>query len=189
MSNNKTFTVTINNITYQIKEERKPLNRLLVVSRISPDLDIPTELGKFEFSLTLPSIFASDGKLTHEKKKGDIAVRLQNYLQTREEKEDIQISDARKVIIFDTMAIANKTDIKKNDIKNCLEFASNFMDIIDKQASGFQEVRIIFDCCDTDSLKNVTRKDCTKQFNAVHYKVTDSTRIAHLNTKEFLASI
>ena len=49
MSNNKTFTVTINNITYQIKEERKPLNRLLVVSRISPDLDIPTELGKFEF--------------------------------------------------------------------------------------------------------------------------------------------
>ena len=35
----------------------------------------------------------------------------------------------------------------------------------------------------------MTRKDRTKQFNAVHYKVTHSTRIAHLNTKEFLASI
>ena len=33
------------------------------------------------------------------------------------------------------------------------------------------------------------RKERTKQFNNVHYKVTDSTRIAHLDTKEFLASI
>ena len=38
-------------------------------------------------------------------------------------------------------------------------------------------------------MKNVTRKDRTEKFNAVHYKVTDSTRIAHLGTKEFLASI
>ena len=50
------------------------------------------------------------------------------------------MSDARKVIIFDAMAIVNKFDIKNSGIKNCLEFASNFMDIIDKQASGFQEV-------------------------------------------------
>ena len=99
------------------------------------------------------------------------------------------MSDARKVIIFDAMAIVNKIGIKKSGIKNCLEFASNFMDIIDKQASGFQELRVIFDRYDTDSLKNVTRKDRTKQFNAVHYEVTDSTIITHLDTKEFLASI
>ena len=189
MSNNRAFTVTINNKTYQIKEERKLLNRLLIVSRTRPDLDLPKELGKYEFSLTHPSIFASDGTLNHEKKKSHIAVQLRYYQQPSEEQEDIQMSDARKVIIFDAMTIVNKIDIKNSGIENCLEFASNFMDIIDKQASGFQEVRIIFDCCDTDSLKNVTRKDCTKQFNAVHYKVTDSTRIAHLNTKEFLASI
>ena len=78
------------------------------------------------------------------------------------------MGDARKVIIFDAMAIVNKIDIKNSGIKNCLEFASNFMDIIDKQASGFQEVSVIFDRYDTDSLKNVTRKDGTKQFNAVH---------------------
>ena len=63
------------------------------------------------------------------------------------------------------------------------------MDIIDKQASGFQEVHVIFDRYDTDSLKNVTREDRTKHFIAVHYKVDDSTKIAHLDTKEFLASI
>ena len=116
-------------------------------------------------------------------------MQLRNYQQPREEQEDIQMSDARKVIIFDAMAIVNKIDIKKSGIKNCLEFASNFMEIIDKQASGFQEVHVIFDRYDTDSLKNVTKKDRTMQFNAVHYKVTDSTRIAHLDIKEFLASI
>ena len=60
------------------------------------------------------------------------------------------------------MSIVNKIDIKKSGIKNRLEFVSNFMDIIDEQASGFQEVRIIFDRYDTDSLKNVTRKDRTE---------------------------
>ena len=137
VSNNKAFTVTINNETYQIKEERKLLNQLLVVSRTRPDLDLPTELEKYEFSVTPPSIFASDGTLNHEKKKSDIAVHLRNYQQPREEQENIQMSDVRKVIIFDAMAIVNKIDIKKNGMKNCLEFASNFMDIIDKQASGF----------------------------------------------------
>ena len=99
------------------------------------------------------------------------------------------MSDARKVIIFDAMTIVNKIDIKNSGIENCLEFASNFMDIIDKQASGFQEVHVIFDRYDADSLKNVTRKDRTKEFNALHYKVADSTRIAHLDPKEFLTSI
>ena len=91
--------------------------------------------------------------------------------------------DAKKVI-FDAMAIVDKTDIKKSGIKNCLEFARNFMDIIDKEASGFQEVGAILDLYDTDSLKNVTRKYHTKQFNVVHYNVTDSTRIAHLDKKK-----
>ena len=81
------------------------------------------------------------------------------------------------------------TKLTSRGIKNRLEFASNFMDIIDKQASGFQEVHVIFDRYDTDSLKNVTREDRTKHFIAVHYKVDDSTKIAHLDTKEFLASI
>ena len=81
------------------------------------------------------------------------------------------------------------TKLTSRGIKNCLEFASNFMDVIDKQASGFQEVRVIFHRYDTDSLKNVTREDRIKQFIAVHYKVDDSTKIAHLDTKEFLTSI
>ena len=91
-------------------------------------------MGKYKFSETSSSRFASDGTLNHEKKKSDIAVQLRNYQQPREEQEDTQISDTRKVIIFDAIAITNKINIKKSSIKNCLEFLSNFMDIIDKQA-------------------------------------------------------
>ena len=181
MSNNKAFTVTINNKTYQIKEERKLLNRLLIVSRTRPDLDLPKELGKYEFSVTPPSIFASDGTLNHEKKKSHIAVQLRYYQQPSEEQEDIQMSDARKVIIFDAMTIVNKIDIKNSGIENCLEFASNFMDIIDKQASGFQEVRIIFIVMTLIHWKIWLEKIVLNGLNAVHYKVTDSTRIAHLS--------
>ena len=133
--------------------------------------------------MTPPSIFASDGTLNHEKKKSDIAEQLRNYQQPREKQENILMRDARKVI-FDTMAIVDKTDIKKSGIKNCLEFARNFMDIIDKQASGFQEVGVILDLYVTDSLKNVARKYHTKQFNVAHYNVIDSTRIAHLDKKK-----
>ena len=103
--------------------------------------------------MTPPSIFASDGTWNHEKKEIDIAVQLWNYQQPREEHGDIKMSDARNYNNFDAMAVVYKTDIKKSGIKNCCEFASNFMDTIDKQVSGFQEVWVIFDCYDTDSLK------------------------------------
>ena len=56
-------------------------------------------------------------------------MQLRNYQQPREDQEDIQMSE---VIIFDAMAIINKIDIKNSGIKNCLEFASNIIDIIDK---------------------------------------------------------
>ena len=68
VSNDKAFTVTINNKTYQTKEERKLINRLLVVSRTRSDLDLPAELGKYEFFVTPPSIFASDGTWQKRKK-------------------------------------------------------------------------------------------------------------------------
>ena len=62
--------------------------------------------------MTPPSIFASDGTLNHEKKKSEIAVQLQNHQQPREEQEDIQMSDVRKVI-FDAVAIVKKMTPKR----------------------------------------------------------------------------
>ena len=72
------------------------------------------------------------------------------------------MSDVRNYINFDAMAVVYKTDIKKSGIKNCWEFAINFMDTIDKQVSGFQEVRIILTVM-TLIHWNVTRKYRIKQ--------------------------
>ena len=57
------------------------------------------------------------------------------------------------------------------------------------QASKFQEVHMIFDRFDEDSLKTMARRGSTKQFNIVYYKSTEFTRIVHCKTKECLASI
>ena len=76
MSNKKAFTVTINNQPYQIKEEKKFLNQLLVVSQTRPDLDLSTELGKYEFSVTPPSIFTSERNIKPRKEKSDIVTNL-----------------------------------------------------------------------------------------------------------------
>ena len=46
-----------------------------------------------------------------------------------------------------------------------------------------------FDRYDPQSLKNNLRSNRTKVFSAVHYKVSDNTRIMHLLTKQFLSSI
>ena len=46
------------------------------------------------------------------------------------------------------MAFVNKVNIKKNHIRNCEEFASCFLDIIDKETAEYYEVCIIFRLCD-----------------------------------------
>ena len=87
------------------------------------------------------------------------------------------------------MAFVNKVNIKKNYIRNCEEFASCFIDIIDKETAEYYVVRIIFFRYQKDSLKGNTREARTKGYSAVHYKASNATKIDPLETKDFLSSI
>ena len=69
--NNKIVMVTINQQIITITEERKLMNRLLVASRTRPDVDLQFCLGKYEFSVTPPSLFSPDGSL-HSTKDGSV---------------------------------------------------------------------------------------------------------------------
>ena len=69
-----------------IKEERKLINRLLVASRTRPDIDLQFCFDKYEFSVTPPSLFSSDGSLYSIKDKSVIAEELFK-LQVDEEME------------------------------------------------------------------------------------------------------
>ena len=171
VSNNKIAIVTVNQQITAIKEERKLMNRLLVASRTRPDTDLQFCLGKYEFSVTPPSLFSPDGSLHSTKDKSVIAEELFK-LQVDEEIESKPMNtDIRKVATVDRMAFINKVNIKKNHIRNCEEFASCFINIIDKETADYHEVRIVFDRYQKNFLKGNTRATRTKGYSAVHYSL------------------
>ena len=180
-SNNKTEKVILNNKTVQIKHERKLMNRLLVASRTRPDIDLPKYLGMYEFFVVPLSLFTPDGSLYYPKDKATIAAELRNF-QHENESESTEYdcsSNTRKVIIIDGMAIVNKINISSSQISNWVK----------NKTDDYDEFRVVFDRYDPKSLKNNTRSNRTKGLSAVYYKVSDTTRISHLSTKEFLSSI
>ena len=91
-----------------------------------------------------------------------------------------------KVIVFDGMAVVNKIDIKKIKLKSCSECASAFVQKVEKEAQGFDEVRVIFDPYTEESLKSGRRTGKTGG-ETVRYKISDDTVIEHLTTKQFLS--
>ena len=84
-----------------------------------------------------------------------------------------------KVIIFDTMAIVNKINIKKSKITMCADFAEVFVGRI------LNEGRVIFYRYVKGSLKTQTRIGRTGASSTV-YRALDETKIENLDTKEFL---
>ena len=84
------------------------------------------------------------------------------------------------------MAVVNKLDIEKMKLKSCSKFASAFVQKVEKEAQGFDKVRVIFDCYTEESLKYGTRTRRTGG-ETVRYKISDDTVIEHLTTKQFLS--
>ena len=117
---------------HSIKEERKLMNKLLVASRTRPDIDLQFCLGKYKFSVTPPSLFNPDGSLHSTKGKSVRAEELLKLQVDEEIEREPMDTDIRKVVVVDGMAFAKKVNIKKSHIRNCEEFASCFIDIIDK---------------------------------------------------------
>ena len=187
-SNSKRVTVSVNKQLVQVREERKLMTRLLVVSRTRPDIDLPKYLGMYEFSVVPRSLFTTDGT---RQMINLIAVELRKSQIVEENEESVEESSsnrARKVIIFDGKAIVNRVNIRKQKIENCAEFAEQFVNIIKREASGFDELRIVFDRYEEKSLKANTRAKRTRGVS-VQYKISDTTQIGHLMTKPFLSAI
>ena len=178
----------VNGKTLHIKEERKLMKRILIASQSRPEVDLPNILGNYEFPVVSLSLFGPDGSLYYAKDKSSIGTEFREFQRHEDYIEDEANSESGKATIFDAMSIVNKIDIKGESLENCDEFASKFCEI-NFQGRGFDEVRIIFDRYDVKSLKSNTRAGRNKGAVPVHYKVTDNTRICHLETKQFLASV
>ena len=74
----------------------------------------------------------------------------------------------------------------KMKLKLCSEFASVFVQKVEKEAQGFGKVRVIFDRYTEEPLKYGTRSRRTEG-EAVRCKISDCTVIEHLTTKQFLS--
>ena len=70
-----------------------------------------------------------------------------------------------------------------------MHFAECFPNIVNAETRGCNEARIIFDRNDPKSLKTNIRANPTAGLSFARYKVFDSTKIWHLQTKEFLSAI
>ena len=182
-SNCKITIITVN------QQKRKLMNRLLVASRTRPDIDLQFCLGKYEFSVTTPSLFSPDGSLHSNKDKSVIVEKLFKLQVDAEIESEPMDRDKKTVAIVDGKTFVNKVSIKKNHIRNCEEFASCFIDIIDKETAEYHEVHIVFHRYQKNSLKGNTRATRTKGYLAVHYKISDTTKIDHVQAKDFLSLI
>ena len=188
-TDNKVTIVKVNGETLHIKEERKLMNRILIASRSQPETDLPNIFGNYEFSVLPLSLLAPDSSLYDAKDKSSIAAELRKFKPGETYIEEEANNKNRKVTSFTAMAIVNQINIKVESLENCDEFVAKFCEIINFQGRGFDEVRIIFDHYDGKSLKSNTRADRNIGAVSLHCKVTDITRIRHLETKQFLASV
>ena len=76
----------------------------------------------------------------------------------------------------------------KTKLKSCLEFGSAFVTKFEKEAQGFDKVRVIPNRYTKESLKSGTRTTKTEG-EIVRFKISDDTVIEHLTTKQFLSDI
>ena len=181
----------IMSLNFFISTRGKKVNEASVSCFESPaDIDLLKYLVIYEFTVVPPSLFAPDGAFYKASDKADLAAKLRK-LQNNDPSNEVVNADLRKVIIIDGISFVNAVDIQKFQIKNCSDFVKCFLNIIKTETNGYNEGRIIFDRYDQKSLKANTspKANPIAGLSVVHYEVSDSTKIGHLTTNEFLSAI
>ena len=211
-SSNASAELKLGDKVIKIKEERGLLQRLIVITRSRPDLDLKDCIGTFEFGVIPRSLFASDGSLLLANDKASILHHLEkldtielndsqfvdeiNNLGVHDPTTENRFVDVRsnmnndspfRVLIIDGMALVNSIP-KKPKIKTCLDFADEFIEILCSMTEGYNEVRLVFDRYVNSSLKEQMR---TKRTNgkSTYYHVKDTTLIQNISLKDFLSDI
>ena len=87
------------------------------------------------------------------------------------------------------MPMVNRINIKKSKLSTCRDFAQSFSEIILSLTRRCEEIKVVFDHYDANSLKPQTRCSRINGITPVQYRVTDTTQISVLDIREFLASI
>ena len=79
-NSNSTTEVRTGDKLIKVKEERRLLQRLIIISRRRPDLDLKDCIGNYEFGIVPRSLFASDGSLLLPYDKAKILHHLEKLV-------------------------------------------------------------------------------------------------------------
>lgn len=181
-------TISHNNRTLKVREERDLLHRLLLVSRSRSDIDLKECIGNFEFGTVPRSLFASDGTLLLASDKSKIMVRLEDLVEKANLMKDrYPVNCAtNSFIIVDGMAVVQSIN-KSPEMKYCEDLAKAFVSKIIQEYRTYNNIHIVFDVYIETSLKTQMREKRNKGED-VYYHITDKTLIKNITLKEFLSS-
>lgn len=87
------------------------------------------------------------------------------------------------------MNFASKVNIKIFQLGPCLDFAECSISMITNEKRGYNEVMINLDRYGSKSLKSKAQAVCSKWLLSVQYNICHTTKIEHLENKNFISSI
>ena len=130
--------------------------------RTRHDIDLPSYLGDYEFSVVPRSLFTPDGQLYKSTGESVILNEMENLTN---QAQDVLFhtssvpNEKNNVIIFESMAIVNSISNENSmHIKTCEDFANVFTNQIIDESQRFSEIRLIFDFHLHTSLKSKNKE-------------------------------
>ena len=156
-----------------------------MVCKSRPEIDIQEAVGLHEFTVVPRSLFAREGTMLHCSCKSALMHILENAGGPSTNTQEI--TAGFQVAIVDGMAEVQSLD-KPEWIKNCRDLVEHFRNRLLVKYNDLQEYHIIFDRYDVpSSLKSSTRVKRQGGHAPIYYRITDSTHIAKVPMKKFLA--
>jgi hypothetical protein len=188
--------------TLNLKETKNLYGRLMVLARSNRDINQKNAVGNYEFTLTPRALFATDGSMLPCTDKSKLIHALEKLADSDGTDEQTTISatdDDRtnaagtsstrsKIAIVDGMVLIQRmTKQKKGTFSTVKDFGHNFNDKLTSLTAGFDEVILVFDTYEPDSLKAKTRERRRQGKAPVQYLITDDTSIKHIPLTRFLS--
>ena len=187
----KSFKTKVDDKIVEIKEEKRLLAKFVIASRRRDDIDLPAYFGRFEFTVVPRSMFRQDGSLLLGTDKATVMHEIENMIPGNNGDHHHQTSGntipQQKVVIFDGMAVVNRIK-KTQDIETCKDLAASFTQIVLYEAKDYEEIRMIFDRYQENSIKDQTRNKRT-QGTHIRYKIADDTKIQGVSMKKLLSHV
>jgi hypothetical protein len=130
----------------QTKSEKNLMQRLIVAAQSRPEINLKESLPVYEFGNVPRSLFSEEGKLLLAQDKSSILKLLEKKMKN-ENAADIGNNEElllEKTIIIDGMAYVHCMQ-KTKATKTCVDFAQNFISMLERRTSDYKVVYLVFD--------------------------------------------